>query len=155
MGLNDWVCVVGTRGVVSALAVQWPRGGGIQPLTTVLGTTAVGVNDHGQIVVKGYFGPPRAYLWQRGRVTVIEPPPGHGTLAPFRINNRGQIVGDSIGRLNDPFVWHRGRYTLLPLLSTMVGGTAHDINDRGQVAGFAGVAPPGGGLEWHAVLWTR
>ena len=153
--LNNSGLVVGSSGFMNTVAVQWPPGGGIQPLTTVQGTTAVAVNDRSQVVGKGFAGPPRAYLWQRDGLTEIEPPQGHSTISPFGVNNRGLIVGDSIGLINDPFVWHRGRFTLLPLLSTIVGGTAHDINDRGQIVGFAGVAPPTGGLEWHAVLWTR
>ena len=62
--------------------------------------------------------------------------------------NGTQIVGDATF---DAFVWQAGRITLLPRL--VAGGSAHDINNRGQIVGYSSARSDG--LNPHAVLWTR
>jgi hypothetical protein len=65
-------------------------------------TTALGVNDHGQ-VVGGYVepenvnpvgeSPARGFLWHEGRFTLIDFP-GAPITAPYEIDNAGRIVGN-------------------------------------------------------------
>lgn len=152
LDINNAGVIVGASGTMNTVAVSWRRGS-IQPLTTAEAVTAaLAVNDRGQVVLGNYSGP-RAFLWHRGRSTVIEPPSGYGVLQPWGMNNRGQVVGDTIGVTNEAFVWQRGRITLLPRLVANGPGTAKDINNRGQIVGFAASDPAT--LKFHAVLWTR
>jgi hypothetical protein len=130
---------------------QW-RGlaeGSYRGRTTVLsGTsgTASAINDRGEIT--GYFvvGVGASFVWRAGQLTEIPLLPDRPEASLMQaqgINNRGQVVG------NDSFVWESNTATL----SKLPGLTAtEDINDRGQIVGFAGSTPDN--LGPHAVLLT-
>jgi uncharacterized membrane protein len=132
---------------VESAAVRW-RHGRIHVLAAGLSSTAVAVNQRGDITGLVFGGQTHGFLWQRGRLVEIDPPPGSNFIQPYGINDRTQIVGstDSFA-----FLWQSGRTIALPRL----GGTseAHDINDRGQIVGSSTVNPDG--TNAHAVLWTR
>nr|MDT0663493.1 hypothetical protein [Micromonospora sp. DSM 115978] len=87
-----------------------------------------------------------AVLWRGTSMTVLSPP-GGGMVRAFDLNDRGQVVGDywpSGTDLLRPFRWERGRFIdLLPGRPDSVGG-AYDINESGEIAGFA---------DTRAVLW--
>lgn len=144
--INKFGVVVGESGFFNTVAVRW-RNDAIQPLTDQF-TTAVTINDHGDIA--GYYqaGIPRGFLWHRGELTEIPGPPGVMFFRPKAMNDRRQIVG---GTDAEAFLWQRGQLTLLPQLVSTSG--AQDINDRGQIVGFSSVRTDG--LNYHAVLWTR
>lgn len=113
--------------------------------------TASAINDRGEIA--GYFvaGVGNSFLWRGGRLTeipLLPDMPEASMMQAQGINNRGQVVG--VGGF-DSFVWDSDTGTLstLPGL-THLGPAAYDINDRGQIAGYAGTSPEN--LEPHAVL---
>ncbi|MBW3537801.1 MAG: DUF1566 domain-containing protein, partial [Actinobacteria bacterium] len=106
------------------------------------GTTGWDVNDTGQVV--GFFP---AFVWQDGGLTEVPIPQGR----PFAVNSHGHIVGDYQNPESShthPFLWRDGE---LIDLGTFGGryGTATDVNDAGQVVGYASDAA---GLS-HAFLW--
>jgi uncharacterized membrane protein len=133
------------------------------------------INDRGQIVggyidqgaVPGPDGSPppgaqHVFLWDQGRVTLIDPPDTAAYPNAYKINDRGQIVGSryladgtQLGYLRQP----DGTYvTLDPPGGAQSKGLG--INDRGQVVGGYlddgavpgpdGLVPPG---TIHAFRW--
>jgi uncharacterized membrane protein len=133
------------------------------------------INDRGQIVgtypgegaAPGPDGvPPRdsqhAFLWDRGRVTIVDPPDTGYYPNAYKINDRGQIVGSrfladgtQLGYLRQP----DGTYvTLDPPGGAESKGLG--LSDRGQVVGAYlddgvvpgpdGLVPPG---TIHAFRW--
>jgi probable HAF family extracellular repeat protein len=128
-------------------AVRW-RHNGIHGLTAGLPSTATAVNERGDITGLVFGGLTHGFLWQRGRLVEIDPPPGSTFIQPYGINDRTQIVGstDSFA-----FLWQHGRTIALPRLKG--ASEARDINDRGQIVGSSAVRPDGTGA--HAVLWSR
>ena len=136
--------------LLSATAAQ---AGPIRYSMTILGTLggrysqAWGINDHGQAV--GYSDinagryPIHAFLWTRGSGMQDLGTLGGGYSWAFGINENGQVVGGSGTAPYDAehaFLWTRGVG-----LQDLGGGSARDINDRGQIAGNVGR---------HAALWT-
>ena len=130
---------------VGSAAVRW-RHGRMQVLTTDLSINPVAVNQRGDITGLVFGDVTHGFLWQRGRLVPIDPPPGSVYLRPYGINNRDQIVGFTE---SFAFLWQHGRTIALP------GGAseAHDINNRGQVVGSRTTDPHH--TLAHAVLWTR
>jgi probable HAF family extracellular repeat protein len=112
---------------------------------------ASGINDGGQ-VVGGLWPNYRAVMWRNGRVTAVA---GRGSEARA-INNLGQIVGSisiySKGGLDVlaeyPCLWEKGKLTRLAGLGGKLSA-AHDLNDRGQIVGWAQTKTG----DRHAVLW--
>jgi uncharacterized membrane protein len=108
------------------------------------------INNRGQIVgvfldegaVPGPDGLPppgtqHAFLWDRGKVTILDPPDTVSAPNAYTINDRGQIVGvridesgNQIGFLRQP----DGRYVTLDPPGA-AQNKALGINDRGQVVG--------------------
>lgn len=94
------------------------------------------------------------FLWtQNDGVTIILP--NWGSRA-YAINNRNQIAGwEGAYRFNGDgtaVFEDKGVVTALGTLGGAYSG-AFDINDRGQVVGYAD--PDGGFAEPHAFLWTK
>ena len=142
---GDVVGYVDSGQHVGSAAVRW-RHGRMQVLTTDVSINPVAVNQRGDITGLVFGDVTHGFLWQRGRLVEIDPPPGSVFLRPYGINNRAQIVGftDSFA-----FLWHHGRTIALP------GGAseAYDINNRGQIVGSSTTNPHH--TLAHAVLWTR
>jgi uncharacterized membrane protein len=85
-------------------------------------------------------------LWRGGRMTELSPP-GGGTVHPFDFNDQGQVVGGYTRPDSDvlrPFKWERGRFTDLLPGRPDARGAAQDINESGEIVGFA---------DNRAVLW--
>jgi uncharacterized membrane protein len=133
------------------------------------------VNNRGQIVgiyldegaVPGPDGLPspgaqHAFLWERGEVTILDPPDTVEIPNAYSINDRGQIVGvridesgNQIGFLRQP----DGRYVTLDPPGA-AQNKALGINDRGQVVGVylddGAVPGPDGrypARSLHGYLW--
>jgi probable HAF family extracellular repeat protein len=132
---------------VESPAVRW-RHDRIHILAAGLPTDATAVNQRGDITGLVFGGRTHGFLWQRGRLVQIDPPPGSDAIQPWGINDRTQIVGSTD---YFAFVWQSGRTIALPRLKG--ASVANDINDRGQIVGSSTVNPDG--TNAHAVLWTR
>jgi probable HAF family extracellular repeat protein len=147
--VNERGQVVGDSAVdgMNSVPVRWQRGAG-SSLTTRHGQ-AVAINDGGQIT--GFYsdGTTGSFRWSQGRILDLGTLPGAAFVQSTGINNRGDIVG-AAGP--DAFLWRRGTMSALPRLAGGATG-AHDINDRGQIAGLSATNPDG--TNPHAVLWTR
>lgn len=91
------------------------------------------------------------------------PLPGHTVSTANTINDRGQIAGISgecdqaVGRASAKraFLWENGEHTDLGTLGAELWNTPTDINQRGDIVGFAGVPQSSGGVQVHAFAWTR
>jgi probable HAF family extracellular repeat protein len=142
--VNNHGVVVGTSNNVP---VRW-SGREVEGLTEQP-ASATAVNDRGDVAGMAFFsGLLDGFLWQRGRLTELLPPPGSSVFQPYGINKLRQVVGHSE---YNAVLWHRGRTTILPsLVST---AAAYDINDAGQIVGTSATRLDG--FAPHAVLWTR
>jgi hypothetical protein len=135
------------------------------------------INNRGQVVgvyldegaVPGPDGLPapgaqHAFLWDRGKVTILDPPDTVYAPNAYTINDRGEIVGvrfddtgNQIGFLRRP----DGRYVTLDPPGA-AQNKALGINDRGQVVGVylddGAVPGPDGrypARSLHGYLWDR
>jgi probable HAF family extracellular repeat protein len=103
-------------------------------------STATGINLSGQVV--GFSSPiggnpPRAFLYQNGRMTDLGTAPGASDSQGWAINNAGQIAGFSGGRA---FLYENGAITSLGVLPGAPGSLAYGINNAGQVVAISGNA---------------
>ena len=96
------------------------------------------------------------FIWQRGRLTLLEQLPDSGSEFAAGINDRGAAVGSAFtpGFTQTAVVWENGTVMQLgvPDGATAVG--AEDISNRGVIAGtafFAGIPSPGrnAGFVWR------
>ena len=135
-GINNSGTVVGTTYVNgTAHGTVWSGSG-----STDLGANsyAMAINNSGE-VVGGNGG---AFTVVNGQLQSLATPQGIGWSAAYGINDGGTVVGD--GQLaNGAFrgiVWNSDGS--MPLLGTLggSGSQATDINNNGEVVGFASVA---------------
>ncbi len=144
--INDQGQVVGLSNIVSeeSHAFLW-QSGQMSDLGMLGGSRSVAtcINNAGQIV--GYSetteGDSHAFLWQNGIMTDL------GTLGgdlshASSINNARQIVGHSFtsDQYFHAFLWENDVMTDLETLSGYEHGLAVDINDLGQIVGYAQTA---------------
>jgi probable HAF family extracellular repeat protein len=106
-----------------------------------------GINDRAEVTGFFFDGSRGSFTWAGGQLTEIPKLPGSGAMQAQAINNRGSVVGFS--DVAGGFLWDG---TTLQLLPGLAGNptAAQDINDRGQIAGSSGGAPPN--PNPHAVL---
>ena len=137
-----------------------------------IGGFALDRNDRGQVVGlwggrgggnSGAGGGDRSFFWQSGRpARDLGVLPGMKSCQAFAINNGAQVVGAVSTRTADrAFHWDAARgMRALPLPGAVRGGNsgANDINDKGQIAGWASF-PIGGlgasGVVQHAFVWYK
>jgi probable HAF family extracellular repeat protein len=126
------------------------------PFPGAFGTTAVGINDHGQIV--GTYAGPGAgvFLYENGVFTPIQASsPCAFSVLPHGINAGGQIVGhcsDSSGTLHG-FLYDKGVFTFIDAPFGPFSTEAHGINARGQIVGTYSAGT--GGFLYDKGVFTR
>jgi probable HAF family extracellular repeat protein len=143
-------------------ALRWERGRWTDLGTAGGQSLANAINDRGTVVGAGvaYVDPSdpfdhsndQAAISRRGQPLQFLPhvPGGTTHSNAFGVNKHNQVIGDQ--GTGFAMLWQHGRGTLLPAPagSPYSVTLAADINDRGQIAGYA-VSATG---EDHAVLWT-
>jgi probable HAF family extracellular repeat protein len=143
----------------------WDNGqmAALEPLSEDVATQAFDVNDAGEIVgsswnyTTSFFTTDQATLWRDNGNEVIDlgvvpAEPGSCSSNPYwhksiarAINNRGQIVGEAMcitsGAPKAAFLWKDGvMHNLNDLIPQGTGldlRSARDINDAGQIVGYA------------------
>src|SRR4051812_19911747 len=106
-----------------------------EPPAGFTSTTAVGINNSGQVAVGCDDG---VLLWERGTYTYL----GAGT--PTAINGGGRVLGLTSGGVTVFRKGHRPQ----PLNINMIPA---GFNDEGSISGYA--RPHGSGCASHALLW--
>ena len=111
-----------------------------------------------------------AFEWQNGQLRDLEALPGNNSSAVFEVNGSGAGVGMSETAITDPYTgWPADHAVLFKGgqvidLGTLPGGyesQANDINDRGQMSGFAsnGIPDPysffGWGTQARSFIWQN
>jgi probable HAF family extracellular repeat protein len=140
-------------------------------------STAVAINDHGQVAAYSYEGPPEddpqpdtltystAFLWHAGHATRL----GVANSFPAAITERGEVIGEvyPTGRwaegygdcgscMAQAFSWQKGNQRILQRWQVSPAGTlgsswALSLNDQGQVAGNGEKVDPD--LVARACVW--
>ena len=159
--INNAGWIVGDRGGSPSRGFLY-RDGAFQDLGSLAGgageTSAEDINERGQIVgssvtAKGY--PLHAFVWENGKMRDL------GVLGPDTeatqaraINDAGVIVGRSQGPslLMEPVRWDGDGIEALPTLGD--GGDAVDLNERGEIVGYAATPESHYLNQGHAVLWA-
>lgn len=146
--INDRGHVVGTLG--SGDGFLWRDG----RLTDLGSFRPTDINNRDEVV--GYrLGDDtlRAVLWRAGAVTELASPPGGSSYASA-LNDRTEVVGWTLSSdgFRRGFLWRDGTMAALGGAATSV---AHDINNRGQIVGAAGVNTPEIAVRWWRGSMTR
>ena len=132
-------------------AVLWTRGG-LAELPLPGGfeiSDAVAINDQGEVLAVAYDRANtrhRAFTVSKGRISLLEAEQSLGR----KISRTGEIVGEAVlpGQPQpQPVAWIDGRPRSL---GGCCGGSARDVNARGEVIGDAYDAKG----RYHAFLWT-
>jgi len=149
-GLNSSDTVVGSAFdtlPIRETAVVWRNGTptDLHILDTDGHVQARAINDAGQIAGTG-FDTGTAWLYQKGKTTVLAPLPGGHAAEAFGITADGQVLGLS-STSNDTSkaeatVWRNGNPADLGTLPGSTWSEAHDMNPSGIAVGAAAV---GGG----------
>jgi probable HAF family extracellular repeat protein len=131
----------------------------LQP-SPVGGSEALDVNDAGQVV--GWLqatgaGPSMGFLYQNNGETTNLGPLGAGQVTT--VNGRGQVAGLTSALDQHAFFFDPQAMANLVDLGTLGGNfsQANDINDAGQVVGWADTQPRSGGSDTgnrHAFIWS-
>jgi probable HAF family extracellular repeat protein len=148
-GMNNRGDVVGTSllspdgsaNFVHTYALLWHRGAPSLLTNFGRGSTAVAINDRGQICGALFTADPGdmfhsvPVVWDRGTVIFLSPLGGDWCL-PEAINRRGEVAGvgqNSLG-MTHGCIWKNG---VLSEIGDLGGGLSElwDINDRGQTVG--------------------
>ncbi|HVQ92759.1 MAG TPA: hypothetical protein VMU51_17125 [Mycobacteriales bacterium] len=106
-GINERGDIVGISG---DRAVLW-RGGRVVDLAASTGSAgaATDVNEQGDVVgAVQVAGTNQAFLWQRGRMTMLPPLPGDQGSGATAVNDRGEVVGYSDEIVRRPVLWRSG-----------------------------------------------
>lgn len=164
-GINERGEVVGwsERRAREPHAFLW-RNGRMLDLGTLGGRRSWGhaINGRGEVVGWSETKPPvrvHAFLWRAGRMIDLGTLGGRRSIA-VGINDRSQVVGvsDTATGLRRAFLWRAGRMVDLgtsvdpgPVWRGTPGGFwggPSGINDHGEIIGFTGSAPGGGGFGY-------
>jgi probable HAF family extracellular repeat protein len=125
-------------------------------------SSGVAINEAGQVVGVTDIGPPaggqefRAFLWENGQMTALDPLPGDFRSWATDINDVGQICGISRNSGSPPYFIDFNRAVLWEdgvVNSLGVGGSSFDcaINNHGQVVGSRSVSASS--TTSYAFIW--
>ena len=152
LGINDRRQIVGTSGNLStgrSRAVLWQDGQMIllSPADASADCAAADINHHG--VIAGYCEN-AAVVWRDGEMVRIDVPGFFQALANA-INDKGAVVGSSLdfALVQSGFLWQDGR--VIELADSGHTMVPFDINNRGQIVGYAEAFP--GPNETEPVIW--
>ncbi len=165
--INEAGDVAGFSASAGATALKpllWQDGLGLQELPTLGGThaQAINLNDVGQVVGLSFLADEtatRGFVWRAGAAPLALPTLGGGTGRALAINNSAVVTGASAQANGNElgFVWQDlpapavdTFATLRTFNATGVRSQGSDINEAGQVVGFADNAP----RSFHAALWS-
>ncbi|WP_341530211.1 DUF3466 family protein [Nostoc sp. UHCC 0302] len=160
-GINDKGQVVGQSSITNGepRAFVWSEGIGMRNLGVLdngYNCAALNINNIGQVVGSSYInsGVSRAFLWTESTPIRDLGTPSIGSEA-WGINDAGQVVGDLFDPTNGQsraFLWtESGGTQNLGTLGGNIRSAAFDINNAGQVVGFANTANE----QTRAFLWTE
>jgi probable HAF family extracellular repeat protein len=150
-GINDRGQIVGassdlTRGTQHA--VLWQDGRMIPLSPPDPDCYAIDINNHGEIAGTCEDVP---VVWRDGDMVPIGLLPGFSSAIANAINDKGAIVGSTIdfALVQSGFLWQDGR--LIELADSGVTMVPFDVNDHGQVVGYAPANPVASEIE--PVIW--
>jgi probable HAF family extracellular repeat protein len=95
----------------------------------------------------------RAFVWRRGRFTVLGPLPSTGgSTWGDTINDWGEVAGTTLTAdfLSMTYRWFRGRFDVMPT-AAMDPAIPLDINNRGQVTGMTWTSD----FHYRGFVWSR
>ena len=136
------------------------NGSTVSTLSALDGQTALAINNASQIVGSStiddtaHTSVGRAILWN-GTATIDLGTLGGRSATAYGINNSGQIVGASAvyNGYSHATLWDGNTITDLGIFSNGTQNEAGDINDAGQIVGYADVILPNGHRTGRAILW--
>lgn len=160
-GINDQGQVVGQSFITNGepRAFIWSEGVGMRNLGVLdngYNSAAFDINNVGQVIGYSYInsGATRAFLWTESTPIRDLGTPSFGSEA-WGINDTGQVVGDLFDPTNGQsraFLWTESSGTQnLGTFGGNIRSAAFDINNAGQVVGFANTADE----QTRAFLWTE
>ena len=124
-------------------AYVWTADSGLVTLSIPGASEAVATGMSGDRVVGHFVDPGKlfgaiAFLRDGADLTIISPLPGDTFSQAFAVNELGQVVGQMA---SGGFVWDDGDLTFLGLVGPG-GALPRDMNNAGQVVGWAGDTAP-------------
>ena len=172
-GINSLGQTTGTLGehglysTSSAAAVVWDSNGRVlrvlDPLPGHPNANGIGINSNGVVAgsggdVEGPFNRPLPVVWDKeGKGKELQLLPGHEIGLATAINDVGQVVGESRGSGGDvAVIWEKiWKRTSTPRALTLPEGTgpvssAKDINNRGEIVGYAEAFDATIAVKWDA-----
>jgi probable HAF family extracellular repeat protein len=150
-GINDRGEIVGSSGDLvqgTNRAVLWRNGRITQLSPAGQDCEALDINNHSEIAGLCENEP---VVWRDGQMVTIGLLPGLTSAFAYAINDKGSVVGTGIDfpLLQHGFLWQDGQ--LIELADAGVTMVPLDVNDRGQVVGYASANPAGDEIE--PVMW--
>jgi probable HAF family extracellular repeat protein len=144
-------------------AALW-RDGAVRDMGTLPGDESSyvsDISDDGRVIAGTSFTPEgvgRAVRWADGAIRRIGTLPGREQSDTWAVNSRRQIVGVAFNVAEDgsetdrqAWVWKHGELTALPGLVEGGHSLAANLNERGEVVGWAEAA----GGSRRAVVWRK
>jgi probable HAF family extracellular repeat protein len=143
------------------VAYVWTSGTGRVDIPLPAGTDearALAVNSAGRVVGKacpeGCGVDIVGFIYENGKLDLMETLPGANRTEPLAVNEVGQVVGfaDNVITGDPPltaFLWQDGVMTALEL-PFGPNAVATDINEAGQIVGWMGSATL---IDSHAFIW--